>query len=171
MTKKLEKRKKTAVAKLPDGREVKLTSTLEQIAATMGTKSNMIAIHFTSQLGEILRGGKDLDEIIAGECIDLSIKLMAAVQPADETEAMLILQMIGLHELAMVTMIRASREDRTEVMNLKLNQVTRLSRAFANHLEVLNKHRGKGQQKMTVEHVHVNKGGQAVIGNVEKGGG
>jgi len=71
----------------------------------------------------------------------------------------------------MVTMIRASHEDRMDAMNLKINQVTKLSRAFANHLEVLNKNRGKGQQKMTVEHIHVNEGAQAVIGNVEQGGG
>jgi hypothetical protein len=34
-------------------------------------------------------------------------------------------------------------------------------------LEALNRHRGKGQQKVTVEHVHVNAGGQAVVGTVE----
>jgi hypothetical protein len=31
------------------------------------------------------------------------------------------------------------------------------------------RHRGKGQQKGTVEHVHVHNGGQAIVGNV--GGG
>ena len=40
-------------------------------------------------------------------------------------------------------------------------------------LEALNRHRGKGQQKVTVEHVHVHSnvhvhsGGQAVVGVVE----
>jgi hypothetical protein len=33
----------------------------------------------------------------------------------------------------------------------------------------VNRHRGKGQQKVTVEHVHVHKGGQAIVGAV--GGG
>jgi hypothetical protein len=37
-------------------------------------------------------------------------------------------------------------------------------------LEALNRHRGKGQQKVTVEHVHVHEGGQAIVGNVEGGG-
>ena len=32
--------------------------------------------------------------------------------------------------------------------------------------DALNKHRGKGQQKVTVEHVHVHSGGQAVVGMV-----
>jgi hypothetical protein len=34
-----------------------------------------------------------------------------------------------------------------------------------------NLHRGKGQQKVTVEHVHVHEGGQAIVGNVLAGGG
>src|SRR5215467_9650868 len=34
----------------------------------------------------------------------------------------------------------------------------------------LNRHRGKGQQKVTVEHVHMHAGGQAVVGTVETPG-
>ena len=37
-------------------------------------------------------------------------------------------------------------------------------------LEALNRHRGKGQQKVTVEHVHVHSGGQAIVGTVQGGG-
>jgi hypothetical protein len=33
------------------------------------------------------------------------------------------------------------------------------------------KHRGKGQQKVIVEHVHVYPGGQAIVGQVTPGGG
>ena len=38
-------------------------------------------------------------------------------------------------------------------------------------LEALSRHRGKGQQKISVEHVHVHPGGQAIVGAVETGGG
>jgi hypothetical protein len=38
-------------------------------------------------------------------------------------------------------------------------------------LDALNRHRGKGAQKITVEHVHVHSGGQAVVGIVETPGG
>jgi hypothetical protein len=34
-------------------------------------------------------------------------------------------------------------------------------------LEALQRYRGKGQQKVTVEHVHVNAGGQAIVGTVD----
>src|SRR5262249_31845445 len=43
-----------------------------------------------------------------------------------------------------------------------LAQANKLSRTYATLLEALNRHRGKGQQRVTVEHVHVHSGGQAV---------
>jgi hypothetical protein len=52
-----------------------------------------------------------------------------------------------------------------------LAQANKLSRTYATLLEALNRHRGKGQQKVTVEHVHVHSGGQAVVGVVEPPGG
>ena len=41
-------------------------------------------------------------------------------------------------------------------------------RAYATQVEVLRRLRSGGQQFVRVEHVHVNDGGQAVIGNVKK---
>jgi len=35
-------------------------------------------------------------------------------------------------------------------------------RTFASLTEALSRYRGKGEQKMIVEHVHVHKGGQAI---------
>src|SRR3954469_6376466 len=46
-----------------------------------------------------------------------------------------------------------------------LTQANKLSRTYVTLLEALNRHRGKGQQKVTVEHVHA--GGQAIVGAVE----
>jgi hypothetical protein len=51
----------------------------------------------------------------------------------------------------------------------EFKSANKLSRTHATLLEALNRHRGKGQQKVTVEHVHVHQGGQAIIGNVEGG--
>ena len=52
-----------------------------------------------------------------------------------------------------------------------LNHANKLSRTYATLLEALNRYRGKGAQKVTVEHVHVHEGGQAIVGNVESRGG
>ena len=44
----------------------------------------------------------------------------------------------------------------------------RLLRAYATQVEVLRRLRHGGQQYVRVEHVYVNDGGQAVIGNVSR---
>jgi hypothetical protein len=41
-------------------------------------------------------------------------------------------------------------------------------KTFAMQVEVLRRLRGGGQQIVRVEHVHINAGGQAIIGNVKK---
>jgi hypothetical protein len=51
-----------------------------------------------------------------------------------------------------------------------LGQANKVSRTYAVLLDALNRHRGKGQQKVVVEHVHVHAGGQAVVGTIETRG-
>ena len=53
---------------------------------------------------------------------------------------------------------------------LPLTQATKLTRLHADLILALDKHRGKGQQIVRVEHVHVHQGGQAIVGNVQAGG-
>jgi hypothetical protein len=62
-------------------------------------------------------------------------------------------------------------EQTSEGRRENLGQANKLSRTYAALLDALNRHRGKGQQKVTVEHVHVHSGGQAVVGMVETPGG
>jgi hypothetical protein len=42
----------------------------------------------------------------------------------------------------------------------------KLTRTFAAQMSALKEYRSKGEQKMTVQHVHVAEGGQAIVGNV-----
>ena len=44
----------------------------------------------------------------------------------------------------------------------------RLMKAYATQVEILRRLRNGGQQFMRIEHVNVNDGGQAVIGNVKE---
>ena len=52
-----------------------------------------------------------------------------------------------------------------------LSQANKLSPTYAVLLDALNRHRGKGQQTVRVEHVTVQAGGQAIVGHVETPGG
>ena len=51
------------------------------------------------------------------------------------------------------------------------NLAVKLLRTFTAQTEALQRYRGKGQQKLTVEHVHVHTGGQAIVGSVSQSGG
>ena len=47
----------------------------------------------------------------------------------------------------------------------------KLARTFAAQVEALKRYRSSGEQTMRVEHVTVNNGGQAIVGNVASGAG
>ena len=101
--------------------------------------------------------------------------LLAAMQgiaPRDEVEGMLATQMVACHFAAMECYRRAAIPEQTiDGRRLNLGQANKLSRTFTDLLQALNRQRGMGQQKVTVEHVHVHDGGQAIVGSVEQGGG
>ncbi len=100
-----------------------------------------------------------------------SLSLLAGISPNDEFEGMLAAQLLASHNAAMECYRRAMLPEQTfEGRRESLSQANKLSRTHATLLEALNRHRGKGQQKVTVEHVHVHEGGQAIVGNVEGGG-
>jgi hypothetical protein len=93
---------------------------------------------------------------------------MLCMKPQDEFEGMLMAQIIGTHNATMECHRRAMLPEQPFAGRSEaLTQANKLSRTFATLLEALNRHRGKGQQKVTVEHVHVHAGGQAVVGVVE----
>jgi hypothetical protein len=48
-----------------------------------------------------------------------------------------------------------------------LKQAQKLMALYAQQMAALDKHRGRGQQRVVVEHVHVHPGGQAIVGTVE----
>ena len=54
---------------------------------------------------------------------------------------------------------------------MNLSAASKLSRTYAALLEALNRHRGKGQQTVRVEHVTVQAGGKTIVGVVAQGGG
>jgi hypothetical protein len=98
--------------------------------------------------------------------------LLAEIEPRTGLEGMLAIQMVAVHHLAIEMLGRAARQNATvEAVNSAINRATKLSRTFVAQMEALDKHRNKGKQKMTVEHIHVNQGGQAIIGSVGEGGG
>jgi hypothetical protein len=120
-------------------------------------------VELLNQLTDVARqSGRTEDRVNA------AIALVAEIQPKDPIEAMLVNQMVSIHMLVMDSARFASLKNQSfEATTLYLREVNKLTRTFTAQMDALNKHRGKGQQKMIVEHIHVNEGGQAVIGNID----
>lgn len=92
------------------------------------------------------------------------------IAPRSELEGMLAAQMLSTHNAAMECLRRSMMEGQTfEGRDHNLKHAAKLLQLYTRQLETLDKHRGKGQQKITVEHVTVEAGGQAIVGNVDAG--
>ena len=99
--------------------------------------------------------------------LSATLAALIGIAPKDELEGMMAAQLVAAHNAAMECYRRAMiGEQSFEGPCSNLTQANKLSRTYAALVEALNRHRGKGQQKVTVEHVHVHAGGQAVVGMV-----
>ena len=101
-----------------------------------------------------------------------ALAALVGIRPASELEGMMAAQLLASHFAAMECYRRAMLVNQTfEGRRESLSQANKLSRTHTALLEAFNRHRGKGHQKVTVEHVHVHAGGQAIVGNVNGPGG
>jgi hypothetical protein len=134
-----------------------------------GIRSRELANRMVIQVADALVQQKSTEEE------DDLIKAIAAIgemEPQNLTEAMLASQMIAANDAALMFLSLATIENQhPEAIDTNVLRATRLMRVFREQLEAMQKLRGKsGQQKVTVEHVHVHDGGQAIVGTVTAGG-
>jgi hypothetical protein len=103
--------------------------------------------------------------------MNAALGMIEAAAPRDEIEGALAVQMACTHTAAMAVLAKLDVAFATERHIAAFGSAAaRLMRAYAIQVEVLRRMRTGGQQFVRVEHVHVNDGGQAVIGNVRKSG-
>lgn len=123
-----------------------------------------------NEIAELLWLPGSLDEKEKNARIVRAVELYESLKPADGAESMLAAQMVGTHTAALECLRRAAVDGQTFVgRDMALKHAQKLMALYAKQLETLNRHRGKGQQKVTVEYVNVAAGGQAIVGNVNTG--
>jgi hypothetical protein len=99
--------------------------------------------------------------------VNASLAFVESAKPNNEMECALVIQMACIHSAAMNvlgTFAGGHGYDRNP--EPKASAAAKLLRAYATQVETLRRLRNGGSQVVRVEHVHVNEGGQAVIGNV-----
>ena len=103
--------------------------------------------------------------------LNFLLSVVKSVEPKDEIEALLAAQMAAVHVAVLTFARRLGGVDTIQQQDSAEKALNKLARTFATQVEALKRYRTGGEQKVTVEHVHVHEGGQAIVGNIESGEG
>ncbi|SHK55128.1 hypothetical protein SAMN05444000_13814 [Shimia gijangensis] len=99
------------------------------------------------------------------------ISIIQDMAPRDPIERMLAVQMAATHMATIRAASCLANSESARMRELNGNGLNKLARTFTTQMEALRKHRNGGKQTVTVQHVNVEDGGQAIVGNVAQGGG
>ena len=135
----------------------------EALTSNSGGLSDKFGWMVYEQLSKSCYKDTNIFEAVKHICIELK-----GIAPKDQIEGMLATQMIATHHAALDDFAMAAQSETMDIRAAALSSATKLTRTYAAQMEALNRYRGKGQQKMTVEHVHINSNVQAIIGNITK---
>ncbi len=137
---------------------------LGQIALmkALGTADDDFLNGLVRQLANVGSQGASPDE----RGINFMLSVVKGIEPRDQIEAMLAAQMAAVHNATMTFARRLAHVDNLPQQDSAQTAFNKLARTFAAQVSALKDYRSKGEQKMTVQHVHVAEGGQAIVGNV-----
>ncbi len=94
-------------------------------------------------------------------------EVVMSFAPRNNQELMLATQMATIHQTQQRLSMHMFNSNLDPVgMMSYTNMITKLSNTFIHQLNAMQKLKGNNQQKVTIEHVHVHNGGQAVVGTV-----
>ncbi len=102
--------------------------------------------------------------------LNFMLAVVKGVEPKDQVETMLAAQMAAVHMATMTFARRLAHVETLPQQDSAERAFNKLARTFAAQVEALKRYRTGGEQKVTVEHVNVSAGGQAIVGNVTHGG-
>ena len=135
-----------------------------------GTSDEMQANALLSHCLKPLKADEASDEHPGNDERIFMLSVIRDLAPRDPVERMLAVQMAATH----VATIRSARwlanAENIPQVQAHYTGFNKLARTFAAQVEALRKHRTGGEQRVTVQHVNVSDGGQAIVGNVHQGG-
>jgi hypothetical protein len=146
----------------PDGENRVWWARLKQALGTSSSYFVNASLYQLQAAARLPYGG------ISEMALNAALAMIEAAAPSDEIEAALAIQMACTHAAAMSVLARFGGGGGTERRAVALGSTAaRLLRAHSTQVEVFRRLRHGSQQLVRVEHVHINEGGQAIIGNVK----
>jgi hypothetical protein len=119
-------------------------------------------------LGQLANAGSKGREIDA-QAVNFMLSVITSIKPRDQIEAMLAAHMAAVHMTIMTFARRLAHVENIPQQDSAERAFNKLTRTFAIQMEALKRYRTGGEQKVTVQHVTVGEGGQAIVGNVTQG--
>lgn len=139
------------------------------VANALGTTSQDFGSQIVEQLVNATRHPSGMPNERA---LNAALAAVQAVQPRDEVEAQLAVQMAMIHHAMASTAARLAGATNTDQFAIYEGALNRLARTAVAQVEGLKRHRSTGEQRMVVQHVTVEDGAQAAfVGTVNQGGG
>jgi hypothetical protein len=133
---------------------------LALLMEAVGTTDRDFFLGFVTQLANA-DGGKT-DELR----LNFMLSVVKGIKPRDQIEAMLAAQMAAVHATTMKFFPILAEADHIMHRDSAERTLNRLMRTFVSQMEALKRYRTGGEQTVTVQHVNVGEGGQAIVGNV-----
>jgi hypothetical protein len=138
----------------------------DQVAALFGGSSDQFGSALLSHCVNVSGGSEALLDDK-----EHAIAIVGEIAPQDGVEALLATQMAAVHIATMRHSRQMAGADIIERLELQERVFNKLARTFTTQMEALRKYRNGGKQTVTVQHVNIEDGGQAIVGNVQTGGG
>jgi hypothetical protein len=143
-----------------------LTTGNTLLMEALGTADPDFANGLLQQLANVGTKGREVDE----HGLNYMLSMVKGIEPRDQVEAMLAAQMAATHNAIMTFARRLNHVENIPQQDSAERAFNKLARTFAAQVEALKRYRSGGEQTVRVEHVTVNEGGQAIVGNVTHGG-
>ena len=151
-------------------KNVTVKTSQEAVKEATGTEQPQVQIRLINQALESLWLPENLGDEERVARHESAISMLQGIGPTGEVEGLLAAQMVATHNAAMECLRRAMIPEQSfHGRDQNLKHAAKLLSIYTRQIDVLDKHRGKGQQKVTVEYVNIESGGQAVVGHVESG--
>jgi hypothetical protein len=140
---------------------------LSLLAEALATTDVSFVVGLISQLADAGTRRRKVDE----RELNFMLSVVKGAKPKDQIEAKLAAQMAAVHTATMTFAGRLANVENIAQQDSAERAFNKLARTFAAQVEALKRYRSRGDQTVRVEHVTVNEGGQAIVGNVSHWGG
>jgi hypothetical protein len=129
---------------------------------SLGTVDGAFIEGLLIQLAQATSGGAKTSE----SELNFMVSVIEDIEPRDQLESMLAAQMATTHMAMMRFIQHLPRIESLPQQDAAVGAINKFARTFAMQMEALKRYRSGGEQKITVQHVTVSEGGQAIVGNV-----